>query len=109
MPPGPHKLSCLTLPNIAARSARSRSRPMKLFGSAGRLPRLPSSPRFPAGVVSDVMGLGAQGGFHPLSHPLGSPSANDMNPHGLAVAQVTEVHNLDQCPPPLTRTGVAWN
>ena len=39
MPPGPHSVSARTLLSSSARSPRSRSRPTKLFGSAGRLPR----------------------------------------------------------------------
>ena len=40
MPPGPHKVSARTSPSSLASSARSRSRPTKLLGSAGRLPSL---------------------------------------------------------------------
>ncbi len=48
MPPGPLRVSARTSPSILARSDRSRSRPMKLFGSAGRLPdRI---------VIADCMG-----------------------------------------------------
>ena len=38
IPPGPLRVSARTSPSSLASSARSRSRPMKLFGSAGRLP-----------------------------------------------------------------------
>ena len=38
MPPGPLSVSTRTSPSSLASSARSRSRPMKLFGSAGKLP-----------------------------------------------------------------------
>ena len=38
MPPGPLRVSARTSVSSLASSARSRSRPMKLFGSAGRLP-----------------------------------------------------------------------
>ena len=38
IPPGPLSVSARTSPSSLASSARSRSRPMKLFGSAGRLP-----------------------------------------------------------------------
>ena len=39
MPPGPHSVRARTLLSSSVRSPRSRSRPTKLFGSAGRLPR----------------------------------------------------------------------
>jgi transposase len=38
IPPGPHSVSARTRPRMATSSVRSRSRPMKLLGSAGRLP-----------------------------------------------------------------------
>ena len=38
IPPRPLSVSARTSPSSLASSARSRSRPMKLFGSAGRLP-----------------------------------------------------------------------
>src|SRR5215472_12134059 len=102
MPPGPHRVSCLTRRSMTLSSARSRSRPMKLFSSAGRLPRFPA-----VGVMSDVMGCqGAQDVFRPLWHHRASPSADDLDPDGLAVPQAAEVHDLDQCPPPLARARV---
>ena len=48
IPPGPHSVSARTRPRMATSSVRSRSRPMKLLGSAGRLPG--------TAAMSEVMG-----------------------------------------------------
>src|SRR6266567_9090570 len=101
IPPGPHSVSARTRPRISASSARSRSRPMKLFGSAGRLPG-------EAGI-SEVIGRRGARRILSIVTLSGRGAGRDGYPDGLAVPKPAEVHDLHQCPPPRAGTGATGN
>src|SRR5215470_5462308 len=98
MPPGPQSVSARARPTISASSAKSRSRPMKLFGSAGRLP---------IAVLGLMVGHAASRIRYDCYSIGRRRSLDDVNPDGLAVAQSAEVHDLGQGPPPLPRASIA--
>ncbi len=92
MPPGPHRVRARTSLSKSASSLRSRSLPMKLFGSAGRLPG--------AGGAAEVMASRTvwlvAGGQRPTGRVL---SVTDEYGNAGGVVKSTEIHQFDHCPP----------
>src|SRR5712691_4110232 len=106
MPPGPNKVSIRTCLSMEVRSARSRSRPTKTFGSAGMFP---ASGRPAAVRKFNVIAVVVRGDtdLEPLCHYLTWKSGNNADPDSIAVPEPAEVHHLHQRPPALARPCVA--